>query len=269
MHNDHRIAHARTLAAITAQITAILHNASMDALDVATCSLRDDELHGPGCVCPDGQAGAPHYADCPARADPDPTAVDPEYGPEPTSYAIPDAPVTDRKVSNGRAEWQRLASGLWRHVHNHHEDDVFTTADMPWWLLLAEQGPVHLVPLTELDEADAVLYGPPGARWGDPDRPCPFGEAEFLPGVGSSTWIPCALGFHHAGGHVDLAGNDLGMTVADPGPPDPSVGRITTQEAAADPCTCGQPAEHLPECSRYGRTTGANIPEWYDGEEPF
>jgi hypothetical protein len=137
---------------------------------------------------------------------------------------------------------------MWRLVKTSRPDDRVAaddgSEDLRWFDLLAEWGPVYLVSLNESDDEDARLYGPPGARWGQPDVPCPYVDGQLPPGE-------CTLGQGHIGPHVDSDGYPLGQTVVTIA--DLSAGRITPQEAALTACTCGHPAVHRPGCPRYNR----------------
>jgi hypothetical protein len=163
----------------------------------------------------------------------------------PTSYRLPGAPPTGSHVltnpggvfvrvpdrADSQGQW-----GMWEEVR----DDDETPIQVPWSLLL-EYGPLILLPETEKDRASAVLYGPVGARWGDPDSPCPYRD--------------CGLGLNHTGPHKDPQGTPLGVTEADPG------GRVHTSSITPGVnsqviCTCGTPANHQPQCPRFPRTSG-------------
>lgn len=114
------------------------------------------------------------------------------------------------------------------------------------------------------DAHDIELYGPHGARWGNPNKPCPF--------VGLTG--PCTLGLNHSRRHIDGNGNAMEfainvtdeilseatgmvgtMFVVDYAPGhehDPFRTRVKPDDA----CTCGNPAEHQPGCPRYARASG-------------
>lgn len=122
------------------------------------------------------------------------------------------------------------------------------TAYFTWDELIATYGHgLTLVPLTKAEEASEELYGPIGARWGNPDVPCPYPE--------------CVLGIRHARQHLDINGDPLGQT-APPAPDEPSV-RVAASlaEATASPCICGHPEQHQPGCPRYDRLRGPDSHE--------
>lgn len=205
------------------------------------------EPHGHGCDC----------------FDPPPTGVD---GPEPVTYQLPGAPPTERKVTDGGRTWVRHPSGAWASAFDSNPE-VFWT----WAELLDSYGILTLVPLTPDEEQEAALYGPPGARWGDPHTPCPYGSygaislgvtvyIDIEPDVLDDAPIRCVLGVGHVGPHIDQNGNWLGQTVATEFNLAGSAG-ITPQQAAQTPCTCGNPAQHQPGCPRYVRVRGYELPD--------
>lgn len=101
---------------------------------------------------------------------------------------------------------------------------------IPWINLLDQLGPLELVPLSDQDLADELLYGPVGGRWGNPDEPCP---------------VPtCRYGLNHIGRHLDLAGYEVVVLPRD------------IPEGAY--CTCGRPSAHHPTCDRYPNQTAEN-----------
>lgn len=162
----------------------------------------------------------------------------------PTTYAIPGAPPTDRKVTNEVRTWQRHKDGLWFDL-----DDPGARG-WEWVELLQDHGPVRLVPLTVQEHADAVLYGPPGARWGDPDTPCPYyTTVDNL--TGGQPQGVCALGVGHISVHRDSTGQALGQTTAPPDDAPTAAVGVTPHEASRRPCTCGDPARHRQGCARY------------------
>lgn len=180
--------------------------------------------------------------------------------PEPVvTYAIPGPPPTEHKVTDMLGVvWIRMKDGLFTEL----DPDTGRPANVnqaETWVWLLQQGPLTLVPWTEEEKAEHELYGPPGARWGDPHTPCPWWESFMGPTDGS-----CALGIHHIGLHRNSKGEALGETPA----PDQALppydqpsevaggAGISPHEAAETPCTCGNPAVHQPGCPRFERTSG-------------
>lgn len=162
-------------------------------------------------------------------------------------YEIPGAPPTERRVTDGTYTWQRQADGHWIDVA--HPEPL----RWGWGELLAEYGPLTLVPLTPQDHADTILYGPPGARWGNPAVPCEYFTAAV---VGGQVAGVCALGTGHVGAHTDSAGQALGQTTAADAPP--IYAGVTPYQASQTPCTCGHPEQHRRGCARYNR--------WYSNQ---
>jgi len=176
----------------------------------------------------------------------DPTNMEPA---DEGVYAIPGPPPTERRViDRDGAKWLRTSDGNF--VLLNVDDGRPTSMTAEWGALIATYGPFHLDPLTDKEKADVVLYGPPGSRWGDPDKYCPF--------------YGCTLGWMHILDHKDADGNSLGMTEADGSTA--SAG-ITPQAAAEHPCTCNHPTKHLPGCERYERMTGP-VPDDVDQPDP-
>ena len=116
---------------------------------------------------------------------------------------------------------------------------------------------------------EIVLYGPPGARWGDLAKPCPF-----VGPVG-----PCALRLNHSGPHLDGNGDPMpvamhtitdeaaglvGMVFEVEYTPGHEGGAYRTRVLPDDACTCGHPEAHIPPCPRAARASGT--PE--GGTEP-
>jgi len=147
------------------------------------------------------------------------------------------------------------------------QPDVNTDGHLLWTDFLFRNGPAELVPLTDQEARDESLYGPYGARWGNPDVPCPYtltvpsagtwvtvqGAEIVASGATQSTYRhQCALGVGHAGPHRDRHDQVLGMT-------EPS-GLSTTGRATEldlhTPCTCGRPDQHQPGCPRHARVAG-------------
>jgi hypothetical protein len=151
-------------------------------------------------------------------------------------YEMPAPPVCERHVRDRYGStWYRRTDGSFLLADKDDADPAFFGvgyADQwPW--LLDRRGPLELVPLTLDELAMAELYGPPGARWGDPSTPCGYPE--------------CSGGIHHAGGHFDEHGNPLGQTVADGSTTNANV----TREDMERICTCLTPSAHTADCPRY------------------
>lgn len=168
------------------------------------------------------------------------------------SMTFPDPPATGRRVIGAHGyTYQRVIPdgtfnpilmpwGAWMRLDD--EDGLPLPGVYTWPEILAA-GPLALLPLTEKEMRDAELYGPPGARWGNPDERCPF-------------WgFICTLGVGHTGPHIGPDGAPLGETEPD-GKPPVNAG-ITPAQASETPCTCGRPAQHRPGCPRHKRWTGA------------
>jgi hypothetical protein len=152
-------------------------------------------------------------------------------------FALPAPPPIGTKLGDDQGNvWQVIDRAaeephpLLTTVRDEHDDRPVMTRE--WHVLLAES-PLTLLQLTDQEQELARLYGPPGARWGNPDEPCHN--------------IVCALGTGHAGPHVDSAGEPVPALFRDE---EPSIG-IDTR-----PCTCGNHSSHEPTCPRYtGGTT--------------
>lgn len=193
---------------------------------------REGHDHDP-CALHEGHSGEHVWAD---GFDGD--AVDPSK-PAPATYSIdPPPPVGSTVETRTGARWVV-------HPPNSRGESMVSqgTGDpVRWVALLSTAGAVTLVPE---DQAVTDLYGPPGARWGTPDEPCPYvyRPIKDLP-------IGCALGRGHAGAHWN--GGPLGETEADGST---VAAGITPQEAAKTPCTCGHPEAHRDGCPRYERIT--------------
>lgn len=197
---------------------------------------------------------------------PEPAADAPVY------FELPGAPVTERRVTNGLRVWEKHPDGSWHLINGHHVPDQVGGHPaeagpevLSWPGLLAKYGRVQLVPLTEQEQADAVVYGPPGARWGNPHIRCPYQE-RAVDGHGAPFDVRCTWGVGHIGAHIDATGTEMGMTElvdrrAEEYGPGFAGGRldgvgITPHEAAEVPCTCGHPAQHQEGCARYARVAG-------------
>jgi len=125
--------------------------------------------------------------------------------------------------------WIRMDYGDFMIRGGRNEHGQLVTS-IPWVRLLEQHGPLELIPLTLQEQAEEVLYGPVGARWGNPDEPCP---------------IPtCAFGLNHTGKHVDRLGYEVIVIPRDM--PDGAY------------CTCGRPSAHHPTCDRYPNQTEEN-----------
>jgi hypothetical protein len=226
----------------------------------ASSAVTGDASPGPW-----SKIGAPWLPDTPA---PSPTATAPAAA---GVYAIPGPPPIERTMTDSYGgTWQRIHDGRFIMVMADAEkgaDPANVGAELTWPHLIATYGPITLLPLTEQEEKEAALYGPPGQRWGDPYKPCPYvqpGEAHNQ-GTGDEWYgpaIPCRLGVGHTGPHRDLEGNPLGMTEADGTSVDAG---ITLAESVQTACNCGHPEQHRPGCPRYAKTSGGTtlpvIPE--------
>lgn len=200
----------------------------------------------------------------PPAAAPTPAEQVTEQLPDEISYTLPGAPPTERRVStaSGSRVWQRGVAGDWQELDDYTLEPLGEDSILSWHGLLALHGPVFLVPLTPQEEADALLYGPPGARWGDIHTPCPFHLANFGGGGDPSVdYGACALKTGHIGAHLDWTGEPMGMTTADG---ERTTGNISLAESTARPCTCGHPEAHRPGCERYGQAAG-----FYQSTEAF
>lgn len=189
----------------------------------------------------------------------DPTNTNPA---DEGTYAIPGPPTMDRKVRDRFGlVWLHRTDDLFAYVPGEgdrldkpvsvagglYEEDPVSgelTWLFDWPSLLVDRGPMQLVPLTEHERWEATMYGPPGARWGDLSKTCPF--------------YGCAFAWGHIPPHKDFDGNPLGETVADGTTVNAS---ITPQAAAEEPCTCGHPERHRPDCVRYERMSGPIPPD--------
>ena len=162
--------------------------------------------------------------------------------PEPVvTYSLPGAPPTESTVvtPGGKKFQRRYLTGTGTHAELNWGAWVGEDKSRWYWHdLLAEFGT-----LTLLDTRDptAALYGPPGARWGDPSQPCPYQG--------------CALKLGHVGLHFDRWSTPF---IAPPAPPGTNPGwrAGVTREDFETLCTCRHPSNHLPGCPRYGRIKG-------------
>lgn len=162
----------------------------------------------------------------------------------PVRLVLPGRPETGRTVRDVAGKlWRCLPDGELESLPGDEEEGPGWSVTIGWLALLL-RGPVDLLPLTPAEEADAALYGPPGARWGDPATPCPY----------SAGYAVCALGVGHIGPHKDADGNALGLTDVDE---DQGVttARVDVEDTET-PCTCGHPEAHTPDCARFPRRSG-------------
>lgn len=171
------------------------------------------------------------------------------------TYAIPGAPPTGRHVATAAgavfvrthvADPEHGQWGTWLEL-------TVTPLNHLSWPELLTLGPLVLLPLNTKELADAILYGPPGARWGDPDEPCPWGQHSARKPTLDMLGKECALGIGHTGPHCDPAGNPYNQT-------EETDHRwhyaAVTREDLDTPCNCGRPAAHRPHCNRFARVAG-------------
>lgn len=173
-------------------------------------------------------------------------ALDGEEEPERVVYSYPGAPPIGRRVRS-------IVNGqVFVRVQTTEDEPMFldesNNGTGPWpWDTLIQYGPLELLPLTDQEIEDERIYGPIGARWGFPDRPCPYRDHSRIDPKTSAV-VSCALGRGHIGPHLDKNKNPLGLD------------REFNPDQASDPsavwCTCGQPGLHLEHCPRYTRLTG-------------
>lgn len=159
---------------------------------------------------------------------------DDDPAPKPT-YAIPNPPPLEyRVVDRTGQKWTHLkdAPGWFDRDDSGRREE--------WVDLLDAFGPVTLDEWTDEERASFELYGPPGARWGNPAQPC--------------SHYACSLGWGHTGLHI----NDVTGEPIEPPPADGTTvdAGITPHESSETPCTCGHPDRHRPGCPRYARTAG-------------
>jgi hypothetical protein len=119
--------------------------------------------------------------------------------------------------------------------------------EFSWSEIVDAWGPLRLIPLTEYEKKQAEIYGPPSARWGNPDETCSY--------LDQHNRIPCALGVGHIGLHRDLSGAALAfqrfyIDTASAEPKD--LPRLTPGMAHARArrpiCNCGRLANHAQDC---------------------
>lgn len=175
-------------------------------------------------------------------------------GEAPVTYSLPGAPVTGRRVTTSTTPGDPYAGGAL--IFRKEPDGTFTCLALAeisapdniwsWSGILATFGTVTLIPLTDKEKEHEKLYGPLGARWGDPFEPCPYRG--------------CRLGVGHIQAHLDRDGNpilvDLDALAAS------ADLNVSPQEAAETPCNCGHPERHTPECPRGQRIYGTLNPDY-------
>lgn len=179
---------------------------------------------------------------------------------DPDRYAMPGAPPAGRKVRDQAGQIWKITGQTsqaspfgpwWPTVVLAGRDELGPVAPLSrWWPDLLTLGPVVLVPLTPDEVDDERLYGPIGARWGDPSQPCHFPD--------------CRLGVGHIGAHLDDDDQPLGRftdpIVLDgvtvwPQPSDQDDGPNLT------PCTCDERGTgHAPSCPRWIGSTAVPAP---------
>jgi len=234
---------------------------AMGALEVLSDEFEGDDTDHivAGIAAPqDGGQGAAVLIEMLTQRIEDQAAEIRRYKADSTTYQIPGAPPTETKVASSKdaSHWTRLNDGMWARLGYVPDGTPHTLA---WVELLDLHGPVWIVDRSAQDLADDVLYGPPGARWGNPQEPCPFSRldplpypyAEPAPGVIKT---PCSLGRGHTGPHRSQDGAVLF------GGAEPDVSGLTGNMGVVgpqEPCTCGHPAAHQPGCPRHTRISGA------------
>lgn len=155
-------------------------------------------------------------------------------------YAIPGPPPMETRVKDRHgASWVHRLDGMMERVSDTAEGPDATPEVCTWAELLSVVGPLTVNPLTDHEKELARLYGPPGQRWGNPSQECPH--------------YACMLGWGHIPPHIDAAGEPIGLTEADGTWVNAD---ITPQQAAENPCNCGNPLRHQPGCNRYTKTSG-------------
>ena len=182
-------------------------------------------------------------------------AHDQIHAAEPITYQLPGAPPSGRSVRTAAGQVYKrdertpaddLGYGQWGSWTLMPKDDTVVAVDQRCsWGALLHAGPLTLLDLTDQEWDDARIYGPPGARWGNPNEPCQFSGR---PNLNAKLDIPmdlrpCTLGVGHVGYHTDSEGNRL---YGDGGAEDVRVG----------PCNCGHPGRHQPGCPRYELMAG-------------
>lgn len=188
----------------------------------------------------------------------------PEVGPVIT-YSLPGQPTTGRTVSGSTQEadrtWKRHTDGTWELMTSTLGDNAeempasvaVDRGDIWTWAEMLEECTLTLVPLTDAEKESELLYGPVGARWGNPDEPCPYWAYLTEEAL---VQTHCALGLNHVGVHEDREGRPLGVV-----PEAVGAARITaaiSPQASVETglCTCGHPGQHQPGCPRYDRVSG-------------
>lgn len=152
-----------------------------------------------------------------------------EVVPEPVRYELPGEPPVGTKLIDGSGiTWRRRVDGQWALIAIGGPDAMAYIGEPCTWRwveLLADFGPLTVVPPTEQERRETILYGPPNARWGNPDIPC--------------TYTGCTLGTGHIGPH-QADGRPIPPPDTDPTP-------IHSDTL----CTCRRPDRHREGCPRH------------------
>lgn len=190
--------------------------------------------------------------------------VTPEPAPPAVRYELPGQPVTGRHLLDCEgATWVKRDHDEYQHVRTY---DPAIDQDVPiddgdvltWGRLLSRYAPLELLDLTPAELESEKIYGPIGARWGNPDEPCPYiaPSMPYHPDLSDADYR-CSLGRGHVGVHTNAKGAQLGVTQLDQrfdaaGREIHSVS-VVTEEDRNTPCTCHRPDAHQPGCPRYER----------------
>lgn len=181
-----------------------------------------------------------------------PPAPGPVYlsGPPPLEHHVTDS---------GGDIWERQPNGQFRWVATPDGSEPERDTVMSWPDLKDEYGPLTLNPPTPSELESERLYGPRGARWGNPDRPCPYVHIVTArsPYGMAYAGAPCTLGLGHIGVHVGSDGLPLGVTEETPG--EARISGDVTPADRAEVCDCGHPEAHQEGCPRYARVSGGAI----------
>jgi hypothetical protein len=155
-------------------------------------------------------------------------------------YAWPAPPPTGTTLADPLGFHWRSAGEAWKATPGPNGMIRTDRDGLPetwtWPELLQQSGVLRVVPRTPEQRAEDRLYGPVGARWGNPDQPCPY--------------TTCDLGVGHIGPHVDDHGVDIPVPTGD-------VSLSTVAEAMKVICTCGHPSAHTRDCPRHVSSTTA------------